>query len=335
MDSAGHVNDLELPFQLHLPVTQKLGTLQCWWLALLEVARVSGKLRPIFEPQGHLVKHFAVDQTTGVAKVPAEGDLPKGYGNINSSNTTIATQPSTASNKNEEQKSSPRSNSGNSTNKKASPSPKNQGLDDFNEHFKKQMPIPKSGQLVYGPQWQRMIMFYLLEKGEDGAWNKALTACLFSQRQAALTNLLKILRVEGISVDTAITLTADVSATINELHHDQYCLVDRVNPPRLGEDGVTNDRQGGHCMPALVKHIKSKEPKHSVKVEVFNQSEKREEVLSCEVMTVDKVERLASETESNFTRDARGQPTKWIFNAIFPIKVTNTSPGYPRFLAKL
>jgi hypothetical protein len=45
-------------YELNKPVRQNLGTSQCWWLALLEVARVSGKLDLTFEDDGTIGQHF-------------------------------------------------------------------------------------------------------------------------------------------------------------------------------------------------------------------------------------------------------------------------------------
>lgn len=182
------MESLQSLYELDRPAIQKANTMQCWWLSMLEIARATGKLKPIFEKGGVLYN----------TPVPAEGGMPA---------KTIY--------KVEE---------------------KNRKLE------------------VYGPEWQRMIMSFLLAC----RWHLKSDTVNSSDRAEALTNMLGFLDVKGITLGEPLSLTQfNVSDRVNQLSDGQRVIVDKI----------------GHAMSGIVEFVQPEDPskKGYNRIRVFNQ----------------------------------------------------------------
>jgi hypothetical protein len=68
-------NQLLQDAELDRRVYQKDGTLQCWWLTLLEIARDSGKLNSTFQEGIPLHTYYTANPRP---PIPNKGGVPKG-----------------------------------------------------------------------------------------------------------------------------------------------------------------------------------------------------------------------------------------------------------------
>ncbi|CAH0057909.1 unnamed protein product [Clonostachys solani] len=209
-------------YELDKPVQQMRGTWQCWWLALLEVARVSGKLEPIFKEQGMLGKFYDKRRAeisakrTGGKEVPDEGELPEGL------------------------------------------IEKHSDLKSFLQIKTKTGPVLNSEKtkfFVYGPEWQRMVMFFLLETSDKAPWNMPAGTVNTSDRAKVLALLLQRLGVKGISFGKEHNVTGfELSNRVDDLDHHQYWILDKANSDK--------SIRTGHCMAGIVERVPPPEPEH-------------------------------------------------------------------------
>ena len=142
---------------------------------------------------------------------------------------------------------------------------------------------------VYGPEWQRMIMFFLWDKSNECPWNKTHnTTCLTSQRKAELEKLLNYLGVTGITFGTPRSpIEANVSAVVNDgLANNQRVLVDKKN----------------HAMSGIVESIRPEDSNQKAynKIKVFNQQ--TQETFMCWVREHPEDKKLMLLSESGKTQ---------------------------------
>ncbi|CAG9970431.1 unnamed protein product [Clonostachys byssicola] len=324
-------------YELDKPVQQMRGTWQCWWLALLEVARVSGKLEPSFKEQGTLGKFYEKRRAEISAKgadgkgVPNEGELPEGLVE------------------------------------------KHSDLKAFLQINPKTGPVLDSAKtkfFVYGPEWQRMVMFFLLETSDKAPWNMPAGTVNTSDRAKVLTLLLQRLGVKGISFGKEHNVTGfELGNRVDDLDHNQYLILDKANSDK--------SIRTGHCMAGIVERVptpeteheeempkqpepsstfksqpakktklepidkkklaatktqkplvtkkQSPEPKKSRtynnKILVYNQSIGRTETLPCMVQRVGNKEGLISESASKFLIKSKEQ--KWVINWFLPVNIVS------------
>ncbi|KAF4949369.1 hypothetical protein FGADI_8937 [Fusarium gaditjirri] len=202
--------------QLDQHVIQADGTWQCWWLSLLEIARITGKLNPLFDtPGGHFYDYW--NPPTGPRAVPGEGEVP----------TSIVY--------------------------KGEPNPVDQ--------------VPNPERWVYGPVWQRKIMYYLLDRDNERPWSKPSASSIKAVRITALNTLLGYLGLTGITFGTPWSSNSfKLKDEFNALLRGQNVLTDRSNAAS----------GSGHSMSGIVgPQDGSGSPGESI--HVYNQSRSRQE----------------------------------------------------------
>lgn len=163
---------MERPYELDQRAVQKPGTMQCWWLSLLEIARDTKKLDTTFgNKESKLYAYF----TASGRPIPEQGDLPAGA------------------------------------------KPKNPELE------------------VYGPMWQRMIMYFLWDKNNKCPWYVCSVTVPTSKRVEELTKLLGYLDVAGITFGSPRNLIpSNVSQVVNGLSNSQRVLLDKPSHAMSG-----------------------------------------------------------------------------------------------------
>ncbi|KFZ24596.1 hypothetical protein V502_00926 [Pseudogymnoascus sp. VKM F-4520 (FW-2644)] len=108
---------------------------------------------------------------------------------------------------------------------------------------------------VYGPKWQRMIMFFLLDKSNGFVWYRNNATFPTSGRKTELEKLLANLGVTGITFcKPLIPYSAGVSGMVNGLLDGVRVLVDKKS----------------HAMSGIV--VKPEKPEAGKKIKVFNHS---------------------------------------------------------------
>lgn len=137
--------------------------------------------------------------------------------------------------------------------------------------------------LVYGPQWQRMIMFFLWDKNNKCPWHLPNDTVQTSERAKELGTLLGYLGVTGITFGTPRALVeSSVLERVNELQHGQRVLVDKTL----------------HSMSGVVEHVQPPEPNTQPynKIYVFNQATQKTFVCWVRKDTKDQKLKLISES---------------------------------------
>ncbi|KAF5724695.1 hypothetical protein FMUND_581 [Fusarium mundagurra] len=211
--------------QLDQHVVQVDGTWQCWWLSLLEIARITGKLNPLFEtPGSHFYTYW--NPPEGPREIPEVGQVP--------TNIVYMDQ--------------------------GAPIPAD----------KVPNPLPKPERWVYGPVWQRKIMYYLLDRDNNRPWSKPSASSIKGVRITALTTLLGHLGLSGITFGTPSSSNAlKVKDELNALSRGQNVLTDRSN-----EGGGS-----GHSMSGIVgSQDESGSPGDSIRV--YNQSMSKQDFVT-------------------------------------------------------
>ncbi|KAF5022673.1 hypothetical protein F66182_5221 [Fusarium sp. NRRL 66182] len=176
--------------QLGEHVVQVDETWQCWWLALLEVARISGKLKPLFETKGNDFYDYRHPPASSEPRaIPEAGEVPANVVYILN----------------------------------GEPIPEDQ----VPKPLSKEAPL---GRWVYGPVWQRKIMYYLLDRDNNRAWSKPDAIVVIPGRSFALTNLLTYLGITGITFGTPWSNNGlKLKEALNELPQGQNVLADKTN----------------------------------------------------------------------------------------------------------
>ncbi|KAF5252611.1 hypothetical protein FANTH_2506 [Fusarium anthophilum] len=211
--------------QLDQHVVQVDGTWQCWWLSLLEIARLTGKLKPLFEtPGSHFYNYWNTHE--GARAIPGVGQLPTSIVYID----------------------------------KGEPIPEDRVPN----------PFPKPERWVYGPVWQKKIMYYLLDRDNDRPWSQPNASSIKSVRTTALTQLLGYLGITGITFGTPSSSNAfKLKGELNVLSRGQNVLTDRSN------EGAGS----GHSMSGTVgSQDASGSPGDSIRV--YNQSMSKQEFVT-------------------------------------------------------
>jgi hypothetical protein len=267
-----------IPRELSEHAFQRNLTRQCWWLSLLELARASGSLHATFSPGGKLFEYFEKRRRGEGGggpvgdPIPAIGELPPScpgndprleeYVNCKNwspSQETIdrhkASQPAPVS----------------STLVGAKPTATKATVKMSESKIIKEVienqKIIRRSRLVYGPDWQRMIMFYLLDQHAKSQWNWPHETINTNDRVEEHVKLLGILGVTGISFGQQLPLaTPGLGALIDQLPDHQRVLVDIPN----------------HAMSGVVaRYVKQPKPEKT-KSKVKNKSEKAGETDSSE-----------------------------------------------------
>lgn len=115
--------------------------------------------------------------------------------------------------------------------------------------------------LVYGPQWQRMIMYYLWDKDNKCPWHLPDDTVNSSARAEELATLLRYLGLTGITFGTPRTLIeSTVRDVVKSLKPGQRLIVDKT----------------GHAMSGEVMLVEETKRKTYNKIEVFNQAKKEQ-----------------------------------------------------------
>lgn len=81
--------------------------------------------------------------------------------------------------------------------------------------------------LVYGPEWQRMIMFYLLDPANGCNWKMPSDEVNTSYRPSELHVLRDYLGIAGIEVETGKSLSFEVEKKVSGLKNLQWLIVDK------------------------------------------------------------------------------------------------------------
>lgn len=224
-DKSNISDKMEADNQLDQHVVQVDGTWQCWWLSLLDIARITGKLDPFFETQG---SHFYTywNPPTGPRAIPEVGQVPTNIVYID----------------------------------KGEPIPENQVPN----------PLPKPERWVYGPVWQRKIMYYLLDRDNDRPWSRPNASSIKGVRITALMTLLGYLGITGITFGTPSSSNAlELKGELNILSRGQNVLTDRSN------EGAGS----GHSMSGIVgSQDASGSPGDSIRV--YNQSASKQDFVT-------------------------------------------------------
>ncbi|KAK6541561.1 hypothetical protein TWF694_007366 [Orbilia ellipsospora] len=117
---------------------------------------------------------------------------------------------------------------------------------------------------VYGPIWQRMVMYFLWDVTK-GTWYSSGQTINTQFRPDALKNMLKLLGVEGITIPSkgAKMTATEVSKTLGGLPAETYVLLDKVN----------KEGKQAHAMFGVIKKRMLQNPKKEVtQVDVYNQA---------------------------------------------------------------
>lgn len=234
---------MEYRYELDHRAIQKMGTNQCWWLSMLEVARASHKLDPIFSSQDSRLHKYYTEKG---GWTPNEGELPSGM--------------------NDQQ-------------------PLLRRLVKRSKNDRGKYPWDKLRKLlVYGPEWQRMIMYFLLDNGAP--YFLPNETCPTRDRSARLGLLIDSLGIRGITFPTSYNLTGlNVRGIVNGLLDGQWLIVDKT----------------GHAMSGCVEQMQLPFP-HNI-IRVYNQARQESSVYSVIVDPKSKTPKLmeeGSETESNW-----------------------------------
>jgi hypothetical protein len=138
--------------------------------------------------------------------------------------------------------------------------------------------------LVYGPQWQRMIMFFLLDKDNKCPWHLPNDTVQTSDRAKELGTLLGYLGVTGIAFGMPRTLVeSSVRERVNELQPGQRVLVDKTS----------------HSMSGIVEYVQQPPEPNTppyIKIRVFNQATQKEFVCRVRKDTADQKFKLICES---------------------------------------
>ncbi|KAF5646144.1 hypothetical protein F52700_1834 [Fusarium sp. NRRL 52700] len=211
--------------QLDQHVLQVNGTWQCWWLSLLEVARITGQLNPLFEtPGSHFYTYW--NPPEGPRETPDVGKVP----------TRVVYL------------------------KEGVPIPED----------KVPNPLPKPERLVYGPVWQRKIMYYLLDRNNDRPWYNPSSTSMKGIRIRELTKLLGYLGITSITFGEPSSSNGfKVKDELNALTRGQNVLTDKS----------VEGTRSGHAMSGIVgSQDESGSPGDSIRV--FNQSESKRDFVT-------------------------------------------------------
>ena len=138
---------------------------------------------------------------------------------------------------------------------------------------------------VYGPEWQRMIMFFLWDKSNECPWHIHTDTLPTSQRKAELEKLLSYLGVTGITFGTPRNLIEiNVSGVVNGLSNNQRVLVDKTN----------------HAMSGIIIQPEGSNQEAYNKIKVFNQQ--TQQTFMCWVREHPKDKKLTLLSESGNTQ---------------------------------
>ena len=140
---------------------------------------------------------------------------------------------------------------------------------------------------VYGPEWQRMIMFFLWDKSNNCPWHIHTDTLPTSRRKDELEKLLNYLGVTGITFGTPRNLIeSNVSAVVNGLSNNQPVLVDKTN----------------HAMSGIVELIQPEDSNQKAynKIKIFNQQ--MQKTFMCWVREHPKDKKLMLLSESGNTQ---------------------------------
>lgn len=118
--------------------------------------------------------------------------------------------------------------------------------------------------LVYGPMWQRMIMYFLLDGDNKFCWYMPTVTIATPKRPEELVSLMDNLGVAGVTFGKPFAMVPIfLSKTVKDLPVGKRLLVDKKGP-----DG------SGHSMAGVVESVEPMEPKGRAykRIRVYNQS---------------------------------------------------------------
>jgi hypothetical protein len=208
-------------------------TYQCWWLALLEIIRKSGNLESVFKDGSPVYSfyknYYEQHKTLNVG--------PDDIGKLGPNIKLLKYQPQTDNNmkndSNEEHKSDDNKSEGDK--KKGCLVLDTTSPCESDDEWK-----TMKQESVYGPQWQKMIMFFLLSS--PGWSSPRASAPPVEERIKRLETLLADLGVTGISLRGPYYIGPEMNETVTSLSDGQFVLMDKPK----------------HCMPGIVLRQGSK-----------------------------------------------------------------------------